>query len=654
MRTLDRLKRTPSHPSPSLLRAPVWGFAGLVLLFVALSAPPGAAARDGGKARLVVAGLDRVPGEVAAGSGFLLRGVLRNKGTRPAKRAEIKLRLRGDGSEVRVGTRTLRRELRPGRRARLRIGARIPATTVPSTYRLSACVRGGGDHGSFRCRRAPGKLTVLPAPAYRPGARSLGDKLFPQIGNGGYDVGSYAIDLRYDPEANRFEAGTKTTITATATQGLSRFSFDFQDLPVGSVTVDGAAADFDQIDARPRLSEDPDVTQPMKLIVTPREPIDPGAEFSVEVNYSGRPVEVIDADGSSEGWIPACYPREPPRTCDGAFVVGEPIGSQGWFPSNNYATDKAGFQTRITVPATHTAFGVGELASNILNGDGTRTWTWIEDDPTAPYLTTATVGRFDLSVGSTIAPPDGHELAIYNGIDSSTDAATKISIGTRLDRAPGMIDFLGRRFGPYPFDSIGAVVDRAAGVGYALEVQTKAHFAGNFNSGDPGVGLPTLLHEEAHQWMGNAVSPASWNEIWFGEGWATFAEIYWQFETSQRDAPSPKKFFNLVYATPASEWKLAPAVLDDDPANLFEGFAVYERPAAMLQGYREIVGSGRFFELARGLLDRYSYRTVDYRQFVRLAVDVADLNRPRSRRLRAYFRQWLYREGRPSLTPKDF
>lgn len=33
------------------------------------------------------------------------------------------------------------------------------------------------------------------------GARTLGDPLFPQIGNGGYDVKHYQIYLDYDPDS---------------------------------------------------------------------------------------------------------------------------------------------------------------------------------------------------------------------------------------------------------------------------------------------------------------------------------------------------------------------------------------------------------------------------------------------------------------------
>ena len=78
------------------------------------------------------------------------------------------------------------------------------------------------------------------------------------------------------------------------------------------------------------------------------------------------------------------------EVCDGGFTVNEPNGAQGWFPSNNFPTDKATFDTSITVPDGYESVGMGELVSNPDNPDDTETWNWSEDDPTSTYLTTAT------------------------------------------------------------------------------------------------------------------------------------------------------------------------------------------------------------------------------------------------------------------------
>jgi hypothetical protein len=116
---------------------------------------------------------------------------------------------------------------------------RLAATRVPPwTARVFAIVvAAGGVLG------APTGSLAAAAPEFTPGARSLGDSLFPTIGNGGYDVRHYDLDLDYAVASKRLE-GT-ATIDAVATQGLSRFTFDLTAWNVvRRVTIDGRPATF--------------------------------------------------------------------------------------------------------------------------------------------------------------------------------------------------------------------------------------------------------------------------------------------------------------------------------------------------------------------------------------------------------------------------
>jgi aminopeptidase N len=486
------------------------------------------------------------------------------------------------------------------------------------------------------------------------GAQTLGDPLLPQIGNGGYDVRHYRIALDYDPAANVFNSA-KTTIRATAEAKLKEFSLDFQDLDVARVTVNGREADFSQVDATPQLSSDPVVTQPMKLVVRPQPSSRPkaGQHFKVNVRYSGAPEPITDADTSIEGWIPACFPLNPPQTCDGAFVVNEPIGAQSWFPSNNYPSDKATFDTFIRVPAGKTALGVGENVGNRAHGDGTVTWHWHEDDPTATSLTTATVGDFDYTAGSMTEAATGRTLPVYDAVDSTATGAQKAAIQASLDQIPAQVNYIGGLYGPYPFDSTGAVADRAAGVGYALEVQGKPHFAGGFTSGNPSIGAGTLLHELAHQWFGDNVTLATWADIWFNEGWANWTEWYWDFQTQGGDDPAAI-FADLYATTPDEDWATAPAILDGDPASLFAFFPTYQRGAMTVEGYREIVGDQRFFAFARGLMSDHRHGNISTATFIAEAEQASGLTGAELDLLDQYFQQWLYGESKPTILPDDF
>jgi hypothetical protein len=74
-------------------------------------------------------------------------------------------------------------------------------------------------------------------------------------------------------------------------------------------------------------------------------------------------------------------------------------GSPGWYPVNDNPRDKPTFDFRITVPDGLTVMANAVLVSQTHAG-GKATWVWHEGDPTAAYLATTTLGRFDLTIHS--------------------------------------------------------------------------------------------------------------------------------------------------------------------------------------------------------------------------------------------------------------
>ena len=90
-------------------------------------------------------------------------------------------------------------------------------------------------------------IFASPASAFErpsPGAAGIGDRLFPTLGNGGYDVEHYELDLRYETASPSQSIDGTVTILAKATQSLSRFNLDFGGDSVGRVTVNGLPAKF--------------------------------------------------------------------------------------------------------------------------------------------------------------------------------------------------------------------------------------------------------------------------------------------------------------------------------------------------------------------------------------------------------------------------
>src|SRR4051812_10831012 len=70
-----------------------------------------------------------------------------------------------------------------------------------------------------------------------PGDVSIGDPLFPGLGNGGYDAIHYSLALRYPTAAPGTTVAGRVTMFARSTQALSRFNLDFAGDSVESVSV---------------------------------------------------------------------------------------------------------------------------------------------------------------------------------------------------------------------------------------------------------------------------------------------------------------------------------------------------------------------------------------------------------------------------------
>ncbi|MGW7268610.1 M1 family metallopeptidase [Streptomyces sp. NPDC054842] len=464
----------------------------------------------------------------------------------------------------------------------------VPRSSVSVPFALAAALLltacGGGVEGA-------------------PGTSGVRDPYFPKAGNGGYDVTHYGLTLSYDP-AREDLTGT-AEITARATQDLSAFNLDLKGLHVGAVTVEGRGARWSRTG--------------QELTVRPHDDLDRGETFHVRVAYSGTPGTVTDPDGSEEGWLP---------TSDGVLALGEPTGSMAWFPGNHHPSDKASYDVAVTVPAGLRAVSNGEPGKETA-GKGRRTFRWHTAEPMASYLAFLGIGRYDVRRTTTKSG-----LPLYVAVDPARAAAS----AKVLRRLPEILAWQEDAFGPYPFSSAGAVVDDADGVGYALETQNRPVFPGA-----PDLG--TLVHELAHQWFGDSVTPKTWRDMWLNEGFATYAEWLWEEDHGGETA---EETFQALYrgdyyddtATGEAVWAFPPA-RPTDAAHISDS-PVYERGAMVLHKIRRTVGDAAFRDLVRGWAAAHRHGnagTADFTAYVEKQAPDKDFD--------VIWRDWLYGEGKP-------
>ncbi|WP_422743746.1 M1 family metallopeptidase [Micromonospora sp. WMMD754] len=434
---------------------------------------------------------------------------------------------------------------------------------------------------------------------FRPGAADAGDPYVPGAGNGGYDVGHYALDVRYDPGDDRL-TGT-ATVTATATEALSRFQLDLAGLDVDRVRVDGEPAKHRHDDA--------------ELVVTPAHGLPSGRRFTVEVTYGGVPKPLPNEVLGDGGFH---------HTPDGAIALGQPESASTWYPVNDHPSDKATYDIAITVPDGLAALSNGVPKGRTSSG-GRTTWRWSEGSPMASYLTTLVIGDYRVTSGTHAGRP--LVTAVASALPADGPAAASVA------RTGEVADFLAARFGPYPFDAYGGVVVADDRIRYALETQSRPVYGPGFFGGGPNTEV--VAHELAHQWFGDSVSVARWSDIWLNEGFATYAEWLWAEHDGGRTVA---RTVADRYAT--TGWS-RPTV-DPGRAGMF-GDAVYQRGALAVHALRRAVGDDTFYRILRGWLAQHRDGNATTADFVGYA------ERTAGRPLRALLDAWLVGATPPGL-----
>lgn len=467
---------------------------------------------------------------------------------------------------------------------------------------------------------ALGLFAAAPAAAQSeqpsPGAPSVGDRLFPGLGNGGYDVEHYTLDFTYATTASVQTIPAVATIEARATQALSRFDLDFRGDSVGAVTVNGRSARA--------------VVDGEELVVAPRLPIGAGRRFVVKVNYTSGPRD-IDPDADLNTVLAAAWFASP----SGSLTAAQPSYAHRIFPSNDHPSDLATYTITANTPAQSTFVANGELASRSTRNGRTQ-WTYVEREPMASEL-------IQLAFGTLTVRPRG----FHDGVALRDVAPTSQidALEPALARVNDQLAWMTNRVGRYPFRTYGSFFSDAT-FPFALEDQTISLYpAFLFLPPVPAsIYEPVMVHELAHQWFGDSVPPARWSDVWLNEGHATWYEWSYGAEFFGRDFDDS---IRTAYAQ-GDQWRAqyGPVALPkhgaDDILGMFSP-NVYDGGATVLFALRQVIGDRAFRLLERVWAQLPAGHPVTTHDFILLASVIAH------RDLRGFLTAWLYGTKTPPM-----
>jgi aminopeptidase N len=423
-----------------------------------------------------------------------------------------------------------------------------------------------------------------------------------------YDVLHYELNLQIDPNFG-WVAGKVVIIFQAQSEPLDRVVLDFVDeMTPSAINVTHpypGTATFTHANDR--------------ITALLPEPIGPWQIGRVEVQFWGKPTP-----GGLFGYQVDVTDAGRPIVA----TVSQPWSARSWWPCKDDPRDKATVATHITVPE-----GLTAVSNGIFSGLVDRTHSWVEPLPIPTYLVSLAVSEYT-------------ELhSTYNGsagrIDLNHFVFPEIAEEAEADFAilPDMLDFCGDLFGPYPFPGqpFGMAMSQWD---EAMEHPTAVTWGHVLVTGD-GQFETILMHELAHMWFGDLISPEDWTQIWLNEGFATYAEALWaEHRWGRTGLVSFMNNHDWGHGYPTDSLIRNPS---SSYAPYYFRTIAYHKGAWVLHMLRRWLGDEYFFTALKTYLDdpALRYGTANSDDFIKVCQDVS------GHQLGWFFNQWLYRTTYP-------
>ena len=298
---------------------------------------------------------------------------------------------------------------------------------------------------------------------------------------------------------------------------------------------------------------------------------------------------------------------------------------------------------RIRADARLTILANGALESEEPHDDGTKTATWVLDQPCPSYLTCFAVGDF---VRWDAEPVEGVPIAAFAPA-SRFDAG---HLERSFRRTADMLRWLPKQLGtPYPYPKYFQFA--VPGIGGAMENISLVSWDDRFmldealESEERQLLDAINLHEMAHSWFGDHVVCRDYAHAWLKESWATYMETCWLEHDLGKDAAAYDLWLNAQnYFRESNERYRRPIVTRrfDSSWDMYD-YHLYPGGAWRLHMLRKMLGEATFWRAVQRYLREFGGKVVETDDFRRV------LEEESGRSLDRFFDQWLRSPGHPKL-----
>jgi hypothetical protein len=269
------------------------------------------------------------------------------------------------------------------------------------------------------------------------------------------------------------------------------------------------------------------------------------------------------------------------------YTTAEPLGASTWMPCNNVPSDRAVFRSSFQMPVQEKLIANGRLESDVVDSlSNRRIMTYGTEYSLPTYLMAFAVGEFQVNAIQYGSLP----LSVWSRRGLGFDGTAV------LDSLAVMMAKFEELLIPYPFEKYALVLlpqFPSGGIEHAsISFQAEDRSTEALHRSDYSL----TAHELAHQWFGDYVTVATWDDLWIKEGMATLlaAEAVQRFEDRDHLGFLPGASLRFVAGEAMRDASL--------PPNQKYTSGPYGRAAWYFNQLRAVVGESAFWGVMRGIL----------------------------------------------------
>lgn len=426
-----------------------------------------------------------------------------------------------------------------------------------------------------------------------------------------YDVCFYFIDLNATNQ-NKTISGKASVKAKVVNQPLTELMLQLNSsLTVDSVLIDSASFAF--------------TFSSNEIHVPISNAIAVGQYFMADVYYHGTSTGSGIGNGSSPSWGKKI-----------TWTLSESYHAMDWFPCKQDLADKAdSAYIYITCPNTLQVGSNGVLKKiDSLQNNRVR-YEWKTYYPIDYYLISFSISEYQAFIQ--YAHPQGLQDSILILHYVYNNSGYLPYFQDTIARTKSFVELLSNLYGLYPYH-LEKYGHCTAPIGGGMEHQTMTTLS--------SYSFELIIHELGHQWFGDYVTCANWQDIWINEGFATYTYyIGMQYLLTQLTADQwMLDTHNDIMAT-ANGSVYIPFANVNDENRIFDYRLSYEKGAAIIHTLRNIINNdSTFFAMLRGFLQQYAFSVATGEDFKNYAGTYTGLD------FTQFFDEWYYGEGYPTYS----